>query len=428
VKVLSESNSKIIKNASYLTAVQAGTYLFPLLITSFLVRTIGPFAFGKISYVQNFVLYLLVFLNYGFDFMVTKEISIAHDDQTKLLQIVWASLYLKLLLLVTTFILVIVSFFFIERLNSDPVLYLSTSLILLGYALFPNWYFQGLEKMKVMSIFNFLVKLLPFVLIYFTVKSPGDYLIVPFSNSVFQIVVGLASLYFCLADFDFVILPIKELKSKMIEIISKCTPIFLSTLVQSWHSLGNFMVLGWFVSEAMLGYYSVVQRTILAFLILTQLPFNFALYPHFIKAIATSREQAILLFQKIFVLTLAASVGLSLVLYFSATIITIALTGIQNAETISAFRLLSVLPIFWGVTCITNFQGLYAFGYERFSPFISTLSAVISLLLTISLAPSIGIQGACWGWLCGQAAEVIQGLIVLHKKGIRLSWNPKNLL
>src|SRR5690554_6037335 len=85
----------------------------------------------------------------------------------------------KILLLFFSFFLLWLIVTWVPSFNGDYTLYVYSFLTVIGQALFPVWFFQGLEEMRYITIINVVSKLLSVILIFIFVTSQGDYLLVP---------------------------------------------------------------------------------------------------------------------------------------------------------------------------------------------------------------------------------------------------------
>ena len=81
-----------------------------------------------------------------------------------------------------------------------PIYILYSSLGLsIGELLLPIWYFQGVEKMKYLTIINVGSRIVFTVFIFVFVKQKEDYILVPLFNSLGAILGGVYALYVLLA-------------------------------------------------------------------------------------------------------------------------------------------------------------------------------------------------------------------------------------
>ncbi len=223
-----KSNQQVFKNLTWLTLLQIANYLIPLIILFYIIPILGKELFGRISYAQNIVYYFTLFINYGFEYYATRYISTNRENKQKVRNIFWTVLKQKfILLLISTFGLFFL-YFFVDKVNQNPLLYLFVFLINVGFVLFPNWFFTGMEKMKQMAIFNFLIKLLGLILTLWLVKTADDYLLFPLFSSVSFIICGAIALLYVIKKYD--LKYIKTDKPFHLLTFKQSTPIFLNNL------------------------------------------------------------------------------------------------------------------------------------------------------------------------------------------------------
>src|ERR1041385_7315246 len=90
--------AKVLHNVTSLSGLQLVTYFFPLIILPYLFRVVGPDKFGLIAFAQAFVQYFMILTDYGFSITATKEISLCHNDKTRLSQVFSVVMTVKIIL------------------------------------------------------------------------------------------------------------------------------------------------------------------------------------------------------------------------------------------------------------------------------------------------------------------------------------------
>ncbi|MFX7844873.1 oligosaccharide flippase family protein, partial [Acinetobacter baumannii] len=86
------------------------------------------------------------------NFTATREVAVHKENNEKLNEIFSSIMIIKFFLLVISFIILLVLVSFFEKFSADPELYFLTFGTVLGQVLFPIWFFQGIEKMKYITI------------------------------------------------------------------------------------------------------------------------------------------------------------------------------------------------------------------------------------------------------------------------------------
>lgn len=195
IKGIINRNKKIIENLSYLSLLQLFNVLLPLVTYPYLIRILGLELYGKIVVAQFVVLYIGVFIDFGFRISATKNISLHRDNKNELSKIISSVLQIKLVVWFLSLVLLVVVLFFLPIAMNDKLLYLFTFSICFNELLFPQWYFQGIERMKYITIINLVARSSFVILIFLLVKSEKDYLFVPILNGFGAFLGGVMGLY-----------------------------------------------------------------------------------------------------------------------------------------------------------------------------------------------------------------------------------------
>src|SRR5690606_31907338 len=88
-------------------------------------------------------------------------------------------------------------------------IYFYCSLMLVGYAIFPEWFFQGIEKMKYITFLNVGIKIFFTSAIFIFIKNPDDFWIYPFSQSLGFIFAGLLGQIIVIRQYGLRFVPVK---------------------------------------------------------------------------------------------------------------------------------------------------------------------------------------------------------------------------
>jgi len=154
------NNKKIIENFSYLSILQILNLALPLITYPYLIKVLGADLYGMIIYSQVIISYFSIIINYGFEASATKDISVNRRNKIKISNIVSSVLEIKLFLWLISFIILLILIYLLPSFSNNKILYLFTFTLTFNEFLFPVWYFQGMEKMKFITLINGSVKVL----------------------------------------------------------------------------------------------------------------------------------------------------------------------------------------------------------------------------------------------------------------------------
>ena len=143
---------KILENIASLTGLQFASYILPLITLPYLTYVLGPDKFGLTQYAISLITYFQMFTDYGFNLSATRELAIVREDKKKVSEIFNTVMFIKIILTVLSFLIILAIVSLVPKFNNDADVYLLTFGIVIGYVLFPTWLFQGMEYMKYTSI------------------------------------------------------------------------------------------------------------------------------------------------------------------------------------------------------------------------------------------------------------------------------------
>ena len=250
----------IVKNYLALLFIQGANFILPLIILPYLVRVLGSEKYGLIMIAQSVALFLTIIVDFGFNISATKEVAYLKNDKEKLSQFYWNIVFVKLILIIITFIILLGMTFFINKFKLDPLVYLFSFGLVLGQAIFPTWFFQGIEKMQVITFVTVGAKLFFTLSLFFVVFSPDDYLYVPIFNGLGFVISGLFGFIFSLQYVKFISPKLLQIK----DIIKNSSSLFFSNLAVSFYTSSNVIILGFFAGDSIAGIYSSMEKLILA--------------------------------------------------------------------------------------------------------------------------------------------------------------------
>jgi len=415
ISLLSEfrTNRQVMKNITWLTVLQFANYLIPILIIPYIVRVIGVNLFGKVSYAQNIISYFTLFVNFGFDYFATREISVNRENKEKTNYIFWSVIKLKIILFFISFCLFIALGISFDKIKYDFVLYLIVFSLNIGVVLFPTWFFQGIEDMGTMAVFNFLIKAIGLILTFLFVKKANDYLLYPLFLSLSYVVAGVISFIYVLKKYHFHF----QFTSKSfdLDLLKKSSPIFLNNLFVSFYTLANLTILGFYKSDFEVGIYSGAYKIISAILMVTSMPLNTAVFPMISREFSHSIANGIRLLKRMIRYSSFLLIILFILLLLSSKIIIQVLLGNNFVESIPVFKIFSLLPLLVTVASLLTVQGLYGLQLQKYAPYVGFTIGIISISLNLFFIPKYGIVSTAWIWVASELIEILFVSFLLKK-------------
>ena len=253
-KINSSKNGKtVFANFGYLSLLQIAGYVFPLITMPYLARVIGADGFGKIAFASAIVVWIQTISDWGFNLTATRDVAQNRNDKEKVSRIfsnvLWARCILTILSgLILLFVVLVVPYL---RENADIIF--GTFLLVPGYILFPEWFFQAIERMKYTTIFNLIIKLIFTISVFIFIHKREDYLIQPLLTTIGYLLCGIGALYLILKKWGYTLY--KPELTEILETIRNSADVFINNLMPNLYNSFSVMLLGFFCGSTANGVY-----------------------------------------------------------------------------------------------------------------------------------------------------------------------------
>jgi len=149
----------LVGNALALYAIQGLNYLLPLALLPYLLRVLGAQSYGALVLSQALMGYAVVLTDFGFNFTAARDVSIARGDPKAVAQIYWTTVAAKGLLLAVAMLVLTVVVLAVPSFRIQWPVFMASSLMVFGNAIFPQWYLQGLERLKDAALIQSIAKI-----------------------------------------------------------------------------------------------------------------------------------------------------------------------------------------------------------------------------------------------------------------------------
>ena len=286
----------LITNFFSLVILQLLNVFLPFLTIPYLMNTVGVEKFGLLTFVHSFVLFLVIFVEYGFNITTTREIAINSNDKSQVARIYSEVLTTKIFLLLVCFIFFTVAVLSIDKFRQDILIYFLYFGIVVGQTLFSLWLFQGLQQMKYVTYVNVFFKSIFTICIFVYVKGVGDIWMVPLFLSAGAISTGVSSLLIArfVLDLRYTVPEFSTVKAQL----KSGYHLFMSEFYMAVLTFSNVLLLGFLVGNVSVGIYSAAEKVIRAAASLLSPVIN-TLFPHVSKLVHENYEQGMSFIKKV---------------------------------------------------------------------------------------------------------------------------------
>ncbi|MGX7099283.1 oligosaccharide flippase family protein [Globicatella sanguinis] len=170
-------NKSLVSNTIYNFIYQGLNILFPLLISPYTARVLGANNLGLVNLSNNIVTWFIVIGTFGTTSYGIKEIAKIRDNKEKLDKTFSEIFIINFLMTIFSILLLLIIFYFSPFVGINFALY-CTMIIRIIFNIFNiDWFFQGIEEYRYITVRQFFVRLATAILVFTLVKTQDDYII-----------------------------------------------------------------------------------------------------------------------------------------------------------------------------------------------------------------------------------------------------------
>lgn len=369
---LQSSQHQLVKNTMFLYLMTFSSYALNLLTIPYLTRVLGPIVYGRIGIAVGYMTYIQIILDFGFILSATQLISENRTNAEYATTVIASVTTVKMILSCFIFVALYILFVqgFIEYEVAKLLIFYFFSC--LCTALLPDYFYRGIENMKVISIRTVSVRIFFTILIFVFVKSERDVIFVPVSMFVGNLV-ALIITYLDLSKRY-------EIKFKrpsfnhMLNMVKMTIPFFISRFASTFYQALDVIILGKvYTSSPLVGYYSSADK-IIALSKTGASPIADSLYPYMLKNKNYRLVKKVLL---IFMPIITIGV---VIIGIYANPICVLLFGKEYSQAGNVLRLL--LPIAWVIlpTYIIAFPVMSPLGLAKYANMSNVLGMCFQII------------------------------------------------
>lgn len=412
------SSSKLIKNALFLSLVQAVNFVFPLITIPYVSRIIGPEGYGIFNYSTAFIGYFTLLIAYGFDLTGTRKIAKANGNKNIINNVISEVLSARILLFLLSVSLFVIALYFFKPIQKDVLTVSILFIGCLGTVISPQYIFQGLQELSIFAKLNFVRGVLNVILIFILIKKSDDYIFLAVLNTFFIISINVFLFVYAIFKFKLSVKLISIHKS--LRIIFNERMIFFSTVVISLYTSTNTIVLGFFAENKEIGYYTTSQSFLNIVNSIIAMPLSMALFPFVGKSFAISKESGINTVKKIIPIVFYLTIGASICLLIFAPIVIKLFYGHKFDQSIPALRIISFIPFIVGMSNIFGIQLMLNMGLDKLFFKTTFIASMFGIILNIFMSKTWGYIGTAWNCLIIECFVTLLMYFALKRKRVEV--------
>jgi PST family polysaccharide transporter len=250
----------LLENFISLSSLKLIGLILPLITLPYVLRVLGLENYGAIVFAASLIAYFSALTDFSFKYTATRDVAIFRNSPKKLNLIYSKVIIIKALFLSLSFLIITIVVYSYQPFYDNKLIYILTAPMLLGQALFPDWFFQGIEKMKYITFLNIGIKLFFTICIFIFIREKSDYWIYPLLQSAGFIGAGIVGQFILMKKYKLKFLWLKPRILK--QTIKSNTPIFINQFIPTLYNNTSTFLLGILTNNTNVGIYNAIKTVI----------------------------------------------------------------------------------------------------------------------------------------------------------------------
>lgn len=407
---------RLLRNTGWLMALQLANYLFPLLLIPFLTRSLGVERYGQFAIGAFLAQFSTLISDYGFNLTAAADVAenVAFPTQlTKILYTTWAA---KLLIFTICTIAIMPVIALIPAWHQIDDIIAIFFLMTAGNVMFPQWYFQGTEKMKFISFFNIGARGLALIGIAGFVHEPGDCFRAAFIYSLAYFISGAISGGVAACQVTGFYRP------KWHDVVSALRSgfnIFVTNVAITSYTQLVTPILGIFSPSLVVGEFAMAYKVADVASRLVS-PIANGSFPAVVQAAKQDQQQALVIIRHAGKIIMATGCGVSILLFFSSNMIFEFLASKHIGNGPELLRMLAVFPLCIAASTTLAVLTLIPLGLRREYRRAYVVASLVALGCGLPLVAFFHAYGAVATVLIAEAIGPVMMWLGLRRKGVSL--------
>lgn len=389
-----------------LNLINTGTQmLFPLITFPYVCRVIEADGIGQINFFQSIISYISLFTCLGIPMYAIREIARDRSDVVQMNRTAMEILLLHSMLTLVGYAIVAILCLTVPQIQVNIPLFLILSLTIFFTAIGCEWFYQGIEDFKYITIRGLIIKTVSVVLLFIFVKSKTDLLYYG-CYTVFGVLGGNIFNFFRLRKYihrENIIFSELHIKRHVKPVLK----VFSFSVVTSIYLQLNTVLLGFLKNALAVGYFAAATK-VMQMLLTMSACLGSVMMPRASHLIAENKEDEFnRLIQKSYDFTLAIALPMTIGLIFCAPSLITALCGVKFEHSILPSQIIAPIILMVAISNVFGIQVLFPKGKINIVTLCCGIGAVADLILNLCLIPFFSYIGTSIAYLGAEVATTV---------------------
>lgn len=403
--------NKSLQNFLFLAIIQSSNVLISIISMPLLIQSIGVDQFGLVNLSLSVIILLNILVGFGYNLSAPREVAVNQQDKDALSHVVSNVFSAKFLLATFAALLILIGTFGLDLFKEYQMILVFSCLLLFSEATLPLWFFQGMEKMKLVSIANVFSKLLYLMGIVLFIHSPEQSQWVNFMMGFFGLAINLVLLFYIHSS-----LQIRFYRPQFSAIWASLREnilLFFSNLASHISINGGLIILSFFSVAETLGMYSLAERIVMVLRLFPSLVIQ-AIFPNASKLYKTDPSRFFAFIRLVYFRVLIVGAIIAIGTHLAAPWVIKVLSRSNFSESVLYLKVLAAVP-FLACLNVGNIILLLVADLKELLFKASWMMCLYMIIASFFLTNYFGGLGLCFGILSTEIVVFLICLVLLHK-------------
>ena len=399
--------------------------LFPLLTFPYASRIMMADGIGHVNFYQSIISYISLLSCIGIPMYAVREIAKVRNDKEVRERTTVEILLLHTLLTVLGYLAVAIIANTVAEVKVDIPLFLILSLTIFFTAIGCEWFYQGIEDFKYITIRGLIVKVFSVLLLFLFVRTQDD-LYCYAGYTVIGVLGGNIFNFIRLRKY----ITLRQLNIRQLHPMRHLLPalhVFALNLVISIYVQLNSIMLGFMAGDTAVGLFTAASKLSHMLLSISS-ALGTAMLPRMSYLIANGEKDK---FEQLYRKSMRFMVGISLPitlgLIFTAPILINLFAGSTYHDAIFTLQLLSPIVLAISMSGVSGIQVLYPMGKVNIVILATGIGAAFNFCLNLWLIPVYAQDGAAFSTTIAEIA-VTMSMLVFGRKFVSFRFCNKSYI
>ena len=251
---------RVFKNFSALVVIRGLGLIAPLISLPYILRVIGMELYGHVALSMIIGTFAGSIIQYGFPITAVKAVARNKASLIRLTCTYWNNYYASLLIALFVGIAHLTLTLSLPNFREMWLIHFGAIAMTIGTALFPHWFFLGIEKSFIVALSTLFVRLTHLALILIFIRDPEDFVYVNLLGAVGAWLNVLIAIW--LIVFQLGVRPIPVRLQTIARVIHNTFPAFLLQWAPNMYNSASMILLGFYVSPVLLGGFNAANTLV----------------------------------------------------------------------------------------------------------------------------------------------------------------------